>query len=351
MNVRNRWYVSALALVVMGLIVFSCTSDSRAKPNFVFKDAPNTSTVAKIGDEVVTEEQLIGSEKLTYLDLQKKIYEFKYRRLTEIMQERLMAQEAKKAGMSVDDYINKKLASKISVSKKEYDQFVKERKIPDAQVTPQLKERIETFIKDQKKNDIVQSELAKLTKSSPVEVYFKKPKISLNVNIAQAPTWGKEDSKVTIIEFSDFQCPYCSKAADTMKEVKAKYKGKVRVAYKHFPLSFHPEAKPAAEASMCVNEQGNDKFWKFYGEVFKNQKTLDAASLETYAKTSGADVAKYKTCLQEKRYADLVQKDVAEGEQLGIRSTPTFLVNGELVNGALPIEAFSEVIDEALTSM
>ena len=133
-----------------------------------------------------------------------------------------------------------------------------------------------------------------------------------------------------------------------MIEIKKKYGNKVRIAFKHFPLPMHKEALPASEASMCVNEQGVDKFWKFHDLAFKNQDKLDEASLEKYAKESGADMKKYGECFKAKKYSEFVRKDMEYGETIGVKSTPTFFINGQLVAGALPIESFSEIIDEEL---
>jgi protein-disulfide isomerase len=108
----------------------------------------------------------------------------------------------------------------------------------------------------------------------------------------------------------------------------------------------HKDARPSAEAALCVNEQGPDKFFKFHDEAFKNQDKLDAASLEKFAKNSGANVDKYKECVASKKYADAVQKDMDYGEKIGVKSTPTFFVNGQLVSGAVPIEQFAEIIED-----
>lgn len=181
-------------------------------------------------------------------------------------------------------------------------------------------------------------------------IYFSKPKMSVVVEVGSSPAHGPKDAKVTVVEFSDFQCPFCSRAADVVTEIKKKYGNRVRVAFKHFPLPMHKDAKPASEASMCVNEQSADKFWKFHDKAFKAQDKLDAASLEAYAKDSGADMAKFKECMNSKKYSDFVQKDMEYGERIGVRSTPTFFINGQLVSGAVPIETFSEIIDDELAA-
>lgn len=331
-------------------VISACSNQAaKAKPNYVFKDATKDGVVAKIGGQDVTLDELIGDGKLQYLDLQKKIYEFKMERLKKVLEERLIGAEAKKANLSTAEFIEKKITKgKNNVSDKQLSAFVKEKKIPENQLNPQLKERIVEYLKTKAKDDMVDEYLAKLTKGSPVEVYFQKPKMQIAVEIGDAPLWGDKNAPVTIVEFSDFQCPFCSRANNTLNDVKKKYKGKVKVAFKHFPLSFHKQAEPAAIASLCVNEQSVDKFWKYHDTLFANQKNLEPADLEKYAKESGVDVKKWKECFDGKKFEKAVKDDLAYGEKLGVRSTPTFFVNGEIISGAVPLEDFSEVIEEAL---
>jgi protein-disulfide isomerase len=342
------------SIIVLGLVAgfVACTEKSaKAKPNMITKDAPRAGVLAKIGNEEITEEALIGEDKLDFFDLKKREYELRMDRLNQLIVEKLIGAEAQKAGVTLDEYISKNVTKgEIKISDAEFKKFVAEKKIPESQINPQIKERINAFLQTQKRQDMVQAYVAKLTKSSPVEVYFTKPKMQVNVDIGQAPVAGKESAPVTIVEYSDFQCPFCSRAADTVNEIKKKYGSKVRIAFKHFPLPMHREARPASEASMCINEQSSDKFWKYHDLVFKNQDKLDDASLEKYAKDVGANVDKFKECYSSKKFKDLVQADMDAGEKLGVKSTPTFFINGQLVSGALPIESFSEIIDEELAA-
>jgi len=356
MTITRRRYFSislgtALATAVLFATISACT-DGQAKtgkPNLVFKEAPSAGIVAKIGNEAISEEALIGEDKLDFFDLKKREYELKMDRLNKLIVDRLVGAEAKAAGQSLDEYIEKKVTKgPIKVSDKEYAAFVKDKKIPESQINPQIKERINTYLQTQKKQDLINEYVAKLTKKNPVEVYFTKPKMNIAVEMGQAPTFGKESAPVQVVVFSDFQCPFCSRGADTVTDLKKKYGSKVRIAFKHFPLPMHPQAGPASQASMCVNEQSSDKFWKFHDVLFKNQEKLDDASLESHAKAAGADVAKFKECYASKKYADFVAKDLAYGESLGVKSTPTFFVNGQLIAGAVPIEQFAEIIDEEL---
>jgi protein-disulfide isomerase len=343
---------TSLATASIFVIAAACTDNqAKAKPNFVTKDAPRPGVVAKINGQDVTEEELIGEDKLDFFDLKKREYELRMDRLNKLLVDRLIGSEAKKENLSTEEYINKKVTKgDIKISDKEYKKFVTEKKIPESQINPQIKERINNYLVMQKKQDLIQEYIAKLTKSNPVEVYFQKPKMEVKVEIGSAPTWGKEGSKVTIVEYSDFQCPFCTRGADTLNEVKKKYGNKIRVAFKHFPLPMHKDAKPAAEASMCVNEQSSDKFWKFHDLAFKAQDKLDAAGLEKLAKDSGANVDKFKECMTSKKYEKAVADDMSYGEKIGVKSTPTFFINGQILSGAVPLENFSEIIDEELAS-
>ncbi len=165
------------------------------------------------------------------------------------------------------------------------------------------------------------------------------------------PMWGKRDAPVTIVQFSDFQCPFCSKVEPAIDQVKSTYgPDKVRIVWKNKPLSFHPNAKPAAEAAAGVFAlKGNDAFWKFHDTAFKNQSALSRASYETWAQASGVDMAQFKAGLDSHKWAAKVEKDDAVSTQAGISGTPAALVNGVLVSGAQPFDKFKAVIDQELT--
>ncbi len=176
------------------------------------------------------------------------------------------------------------------------------------------------------------------------------------VTLDNAPRQGAKKGKVTIVEFSDFQCPFCDRAANTMrKEVYPEYKDKVTFYFKHLPLPFHKWAGDAAIAAMCVKRDGGDEaFWKLYSYYFDNQKSLDESNLrdKTYefTKTLGLNAGKLKGCIENRETQGQLQKDMAEAEALGISGTPGFLVNGKKMSGAQPYTAFKAEIDAALNS-
>ena len=157
---------------------------------------------------------------------------------------------------------------------------------------------------------------------------------------------GPENAPVTVVEFSDFQCPYCSRGADALNEVKKKYPENVRVVFRQFPLSFHKDAHLAAQAAAAAGEQG--KFWQYHDLLFKNQKALSRADLEKYAKETGLDMAKFNKALDEKTHAASVDADMKLGGSVAVQGTPTMFVNGKRVSNPTDAAAVSKAIDQAL---
>ena len=166
------------------------------------------------------------------------------------------------------------------------------------------------------------------------------------VEIGSAPVKGPKNAPVTIVAFSDFECPFCSRVNPTLKQIEDTYKGKVKVAFKHQPLSFHPNAKPAAMAAMAAHEQG--KFWEYHDKLFANQRALDRTSLERYAQELGLNMQKFKAALDSNKYEAQVTADSQEGMRLGANGTPTFFINGRKLVGAVPFDSFKTIIDDEL---
>src|SRR5258708_7685922 len=165
------------------------------------------------------------------------------------------------------------------------------------------------------------------------------------------PMWGKRDAPVTVVVYSDFQCPFCSRVEPTLDQIRTTYgPDKVRMIWKNNPLPFHQNAKPAAEAAQGVFAlAGNDAFWKFHDTAFKNQAALGPDSYDKWAKDAGVkDVAAFKAGLDSHKWADKVDKDLADGKAAGVQGTPAFFANGVFINGAQPFDSFKKIIDQEL---
>jgi protein-disulfide isomerase len=166
------------------------------------------------------------------------------------------------------------------------------------------------------------------------------------VNTEGAPTKGPENALVTIVEFSDFECPFCAKVVPTLKRIEETYKDRVRIVWKHLPLSIHEDARDAALAAEVAGKQG--KFWEFHDRLFANQDKLKPEDLKAHAKDLELDMARFEADMQKAEEKKRIDADVAEAATLGVSGTPGFFVNGRFVFGAQPYETFATLIDEEI---
>ncbi|MEM6794214.1 MAG: DsbA family protein [Acidobacteriota bacterium] len=199
---------------------------------------------------------------------------------------------------------------------------------------------------------------AELAKRAAAEAEKSKERMAkLEASVAGRPFLGNPEAPVTIVEFSDFQCPYCARGAATVEQILEKYPQDVKVVFKHFPLGFHPWAKPAAIAANCAGNQKMDAFWTLHDKYFEKQKELKPDNVidmsRTFLADSGLDMGAWDTCAadteseQYKKEAASVDADMALGQSLGVSGTPGFFVNGTFLNGAQPIAAFEPLIAAA----
>src|SRR5438093_684274 len=194
---------------------------------------------------------------------------------------------------------------------------------------------------------ITRAQLEELKQTHKTTVALRPPVIEV-ATAGRPERGGGAKAPVTIIEFSDYQCPFCGRAESTVDEVMKHYGNKVRLVYRDFPLPMHAQARPASEAASCANAQG--KFWEYHATLFANQTALGEDQLKEYAKNVGLDAAKFDQCLKDKPFKAAIDKDVADGEKVGVNGTPAFFINGRMLSGALPFDKFKEVIDEELTA-
>jgi protein-disulfide isomerase len=173
------------------------------------------------------------------------------------------------------------------------------------------------------------------------------PVVRVQVSTDGAPIRGTADAPVTLVEFSDFHCPFCKRVQPTLTQVLEKYPGKVRLLFRHLPLdALHPQARNAAEASWCAQDQG--KFWEYHDLLFANAPKAGEDDLKHYAGQIDLDMRKFESCLSQKANHDSIQRDIDEVTKLGMSGTPAFFINGRPISGAQPFEKFVQVIDEEL---
>ena len=160
-----------------------------------------------------------------------------------------------------------------------------------------------------------------------------------------SPAKGNKEAAITVVEFSDFQCPFCREAFFILQDVLSRHTDNIYFQYRHFPLDTpHPLARLAAEASMCARQQG--RFWEYHDLIFRTQDTLTDASFLEFAIEAGLDGSKFASCLKSSEYAEYVEKDFQAGRALGVEGTPTFFINGRKIQGVLPKDVWEQLIRE-----
>src|SRR5829696_1524679 len=207
---------------------------------------------------------------------------------------------------------------------------------------------INRYLQDQQRATARQALVAELRKGGPsVRVMIDAPRHEVAL-AATDPALGSASAPVTIVEFSDFQCPFCLRVEPTLKQVRQTYGDKVRIVWKDFPLTqIHPQAFKSGEAAHCAGEQG--KYWEYHDRLFANQQALQATDLKRYATDLSLEPTKFNECLDSSKYGERVRDGVAQGTGLGVNSTPTIYINGRMLSGAQPFEMFVSVIDEELS--
>lgn len=177
----------------------------------------------------------------------------------------------------------------------------------------------------------------------PLEERIKK---AIKVDVTGAPTKGPENAPITIVEFSDFQCPFCKRVLPTVNDIMKNNEGKIRLAFRQHPLPFHPNATPAAKASLAANEQG--KFWQMHDLLFENQQDLSEETIKKLAKQAGLNMTKFEADWKSNKFDEQIKQDIQFSTTNGATGTPAFFINGVLLSGAQPITAFQTVIDKLM---
>jgi protein-disulfide isomerase len=272
------------------------------------------------------------------------MHQFRAERLERMIDERLLEAEATTRNVSGEELMRQESARAEVTDEQVADFFEKNRDRLGGATLEQIGPRVRRHLQQQAGNDAVEKLLAGLRERAAVEVSFEAPRIQV---AAIGPALGPENAPVTIVEFSDFQCPFCARAGPIVKQIVARYPEQVRVVYRHFPLdSIHPRARPAAEAAACAGDQG--RFWEYHDKLFAHAKALEDADLERYAGELGLDVAVFKACRAEGKHREAVERDVQDARSAGITGTPSFFVNGRMLGGAQPLEKFVELIEAEL---
>ncbi len=345
---------AALSLKAGNAVILALSILAFAMGPLGAEDAKAPAPVAKIGSTILTENDLHKDQGMTVFDAENQLYEIKKNWVDSKAKPILFNQAAKDAGLSFQAWQAKEIDGKAApLSEQELDQMtprfaVRGSTVPptDAQYAAMKKQAREYLIQQkraQRENEVYQQ----LVQKYPIEMFFTKPEAP-HINVTYAaddPIKGAKSAPVTIIEFTDFQCPYCKRSQDTLHQVEQVYGSKVALVERQYPLPFHNRAKPAAEAALCAKDQG--KFWEMHDKLFPSQ-SLEDADIKRFATEVGLNQKKFDQCLAEHKYGPRIEADIADGQRYGVRGTPHFFINGRPISGAQPFEAFKSAIDEEL---
>jgi protein-disulfide isomerase len=345
----NRHLALAAALVA----AIACQSPRSAQPGQAQQKQDPSTPVGKIGAKTITAGELDEAVKKDLAQLDQQYHEQRYQirrnALESMLRQQAFDEKAKAKGVSREELVNQEIAGKIPEPSEDEIRALYERAKAGGQQLPpldQVKGDIARFIKNQKGQGALAEYYEQLKKDMNIQVLlapYEPPKVVVE---ATGPAQGPANAPVTIVEFSDFECPYCVKAEATVKEVLAKYPGKIRLVYRDYPLPMHAKAPKAAEAAHCAGDQG--KYWEMHGKLFASPQKLDLPDLKAHAREIGVDGGKFDQCLDSGEKAKVVDMHKKAGDEAGVSGTPAFFINGRPLSGAQPLEAFTAVIDQEL---
>jgi protein-disulfide isomerase len=311
----------------------------------VCRAADSSPVVATVGSHQITQQEVDAKLQSQLAAWQSRLYQLRKQAIESIADDYLLQQAAKKANLSVDEYLKRADAKAAPhVTEADARQYYEQHKEQIRQPFEKIKEPLIAALERQEVQGRREALLNKLRAEQKVKILIEPPRVE--VASAGHPAWGKDNAPVTIVEFGDFQCPFCLRAESILKQIRTKYGDKIRLVYMDFPLGMHAHAFDAAEAGRCAGEQ--NKFWQYHDAVFADQAKLSATDLKATAARVGLNSAQFNSCFDHSKYQSEIHKDLNEGMKLGVTGTPTFFINGRELVGAQPEQQFDEVIsDEA----
>lgn len=283
--------------------------------------------------------------------LNEQIYELRTEAAERIALEALVAEKAKAAKQSEDEWLSLNVESGVTEPTDAEMNALFERakgRLPPGVGFDDVKAQLYQAVRKENRSKRAREVFTQLKKESGFKVVLPEPPKERKTVDTTGPSRGGKNAKVVIVEFADFECPYCARAHETVQAVMKAYGDKVRLVFRHYPLSFHPKAPKAAEATACAGEQG--KFWELHDALFESQE-LDVEALKMQAKQAGVDEAKFASCLDSGRMAAAIKRDLAAGQAVGVSGTPAFFVNGLMLSGARSEDEFRKLIDAELARL
>ena len=301
-------------------------------------DADSEKVLARVNGTEITAAQVEDSIAGQLLQWRRDRHAMIEQAVENQVRDTLFTAEAEKLGVSKDELIATEIDGKLDqISATEVDAFYQARRQQIRAPKEQVEAQIRKFLR-------FESYIGGLKSAAEIEILTDPFRVDV---AAVGPSKGPAGAPITIVEFSDFECPFCGRVNPSIEKIRDTYGDKVQIVFRQFPLDIHPNARKAGEAALCAGEQ--ERFWAMHDAMFGDQKNLGVDGLKSIAsKLDGLDTAAFNACLDSGQFADAVQKDLEEGVRAGVGSTPAFFINGRFLSGAQPYESFAEIIDDEL---
>ena len=344
---NTHTFSRSLGLGAFVVLVGACSSSAQQArtpaPGDVAATVGSASiTLAQLDEKAL--EQPAGS--FGSMKLSQALYEARRAAADDIIGNLLLDQEAKRLGTDRAKLIQEQIADRVTpVTEADVSAWYRgnPQRVQGATLD-QVRTPITQLLQQERTQAARDTYLDTLKTKTSVRIMLEPPRQT--VSAGKSPAKGSANALVEVIEFADFQCPFCLAASPTVKRVLDTYGDRIRFVYRNYPLPNHAQARPAAEAAQCANEQG--QFWPYHDRLFAEAGKLSDADLKKAAADLGMDAARFNTCVDEHRYKAVVEADQQAGNDAGVNGTPAFFVNGRLLSGAQPFEAFKKVIEEEL---
>jgi protein-disulfide isomerase len=346
---KHRLGLWSLNVLTATLMACACTKGPANVAATAAADVDPKTIVATVDGLSITMGELDEHVGAQLRELDEQRYQTRSQGLEQLVSKQLVRGAAAKTKVSEEELLKLEVDGKVKEpSDAEVKEFFEKNaaSLPPNSKLEEYRDKIVQFLSRKAHSTRAKDYFAELKQGSKVDILLAPPpKPRFNVE-AKGPSRGPQDAKITLVEWSDFECPYCERGAQTIEQVMQRYPGKIRLVFRQFPLTFHAHARKAAEATLCANEQ--EKFWPMHDALFADQQKLAVADLKATAARLGLDKAKFDACLDGGEMNKVVEADMEAAEKVGVSGTPAFFVNGMMLSGAQKVEEFARLIDAEL---
>ncbi|MCP5463861.1 MAG: thioredoxin domain-containing protein [Deltaproteobacteria bacterium] len=311
----------------------------------LFPVVSHAEVLATVNDKQITSEEVDGRARQRMIKILSQMYDIKRDVIEDMIDQHLLEEAAKKEGKKLVT-LRKEIMNKVAtVTEAEAQAFYQMQKNRfKGKGFEEVKNDLVAQITAQKRQMALNNYLDDLRKNAKIKVNLERPRVEVSTD--DDPSKGPKGAPITIVEFSEYQCPFCKRARPTIDRILKDYEGKVHYVFRDFPLSFHKQAKDAANAAHCAGDQG--KYWEYSEMLWASQGKHSTEKLKSIGQDLKLNQEQFEKCMSSNKYYAEIDKDQRQGSSYGVSGTPAYFINGMFLSGAQPFEAFKELIDEEL---